>query len=417
MKKSGPLSLTSSVPSPSSAVGPRVSVQQLEGPRPAEIGRRLRNARETAGLTQTDAAQAIQVARTTLLAIEKGQRRLQPVELQKLATFYGSSANELLRRECVHIDLVPRFRKHGRYIDEKARDAAQLLTTLVRAEVELEDILGVRHVRNYPPERPLRMGDVRVQAETDAMELRQRMGLGLAPVRDLIGLLELEFGMRVYVRRVGPRVSGLFAYGREVGACVLLNGNHPWTRRTLTAAHELAHMVSVRREPSIHYHRHEPTSREERYADAFARTFLMPPRAVIERFHEQTAGFSALTRRHVILLSHTFGVSREAMVRRLEELELLSPGAWDWFQDNGGISDKQVAEVLGDLAPAHLDAVGNERCTAPRIAALAAEAHRHDLLSEGQLARLLDVSRIAVRQLLDEEAVGGKASAAPQAPR
>ena len=367
-------------------------------------------------MTQAQAAAAIRVARTTLLAIEKGQRRWQPAELQQLAVAYGTSANELLRRESVHVDLAPRFRKDGRYIEAEAGKAARVLVGLVRAEVELENLLGIRRPCNYPAERHLLPGDVQVQAESDALELRQRIGLGLAPVRDIESLLELEFGVRVYVRPLPSRVSGLFAYDPEVGACVLLNANHPSTRRALTAVHELAHLVSVRHATSIHYRDDRPKSRAEFYADAFARTFLMPPRTVIEKFREYTSGFAALTRRHVILLSHTFGMSREAMVRRIEELKLVPPGAWDWFQANGGITDKQAAEVLGGPAHVETDTAQSEHCMPPRIVALATEAHRQELLSEGQLARLLVLDRVALRQMMDEEASEGEPNAATPLP-
>ncbi len=84
------------------------------------------------------------------------------------------------------------------------------------------------------------------------------------------------------------------------------------------------------------------TRREERYANAFGRAFLTPARGVMQKFHEVTAGSDRLTRRHVIILAHFFGVSREAMVRRLEELGLTKPGTWDWFQSNGGITDEQA---------------------------------------------------------------------------
>ncbi len=363
-------------------------------------------------MTQAQAAAAIRVARTTLLAIEKGQRRWQPAELQRLAVAYGTSANELLRRESVHVDLAPRFRKDGRYGGAEAGKAAEVLVRLVRAEVELENLLGIQRPRNYPTERPLLPGDVRIQAESDALELRQRIGLGLAPVRDIESLLELEFGVRVYVRPLPSRVSGLFAYDAEVGACVLLNANHRLTRRALTAVHELAHLVSVRHATSIHYRDERPKSRAEFYADAFARTFLMPPRTVIEKFREYTSGFSSLTRRHVILLSDTFGVSREAMVRRIEQLKLVPAGSWDWFQANGGITDKQALEVLGGPAPVETDTALSGHYIPARIAALAAEVHRQELLSEGQLVRLLGLDRVALRQVLDEEAAEGEPSAA-----
>lgn len=76
-----------------------------------EIGRRLRIARENAGIRQDEAAEVIGMSRPTLVSIEKGTRRVRIQELQLLARHYGVSVNGLLRREAVHTDLVPRFRK------------------------------------------------------------------------------------------------------------------------------------------------------------------------------------------------------------------------------------------------------------------------------------------------------------------
>ena len=177
-------------------------------------------------------------------------------------------------------------------------------------------------IRNYPPARPLLPGAVRLQAENDATDLRQWLGLGLAPIHDVTSLLEPDLGVRVHVRPLDGRVSGLFACDDEVGACILLNAHHPRARRAQTAAHELGHLTSSRQTPDVcRFDRHED-SRAERYADAFGRAFLTPARAVTHRFQDVTAGASRLTRHHVILLAHAFGVSREALVRRLEELEL-----------------------------------------------------------------------------------------------
>ena len=77
---------------------------------PIELGERLKAARETANVTQDAGAKAANIARTTLVAIEKGQRSARIDELQALSRCYGVSVNSLLRREAVHVDLVPRFR-------------------------------------------------------------------------------------------------------------------------------------------------------------------------------------------------------------------------------------------------------------------------------------------------------------------
>ena len=377
---------------------------------PEDVGWRLRVAREASGTTQAEAAGAIGLARTTLVAIEKGQRRLQADEARKLARIYGTSVNALLRKEAIHVDLVPRFRKEDTSTGDATDTAVQLLQNLVTAEIELENFLGVTRTVNYPPERPLLRGNVEVQAEADAIELRQWLGLGLSPTREMVTLLELDLGVRVYTRKLDAKVSGIFAYDDRIGACILLNAAHPPERRSQTAGHELAHLVSTRRTPEILQLDQPESSRQERYASVFARSFLTPTRTVMQKFEAVTAGTSQLTRRHVIVLAHAFGVSREAIVRRLEELGLSQPGTWDWFQTNGGITDEQARQVLGDLAVPNVETTDANRPTTLRINMLAAEAWHQGLLSEGQLANLLHLDRVELRELLDEMDIEGKAA-------
>jgi Zn-dependent peptidase ImmA (M78 family)/DNA-binding XRE family transcriptional regulator len=383
---------------------------------PAEIGDRLRSAREQAQVTQASAAGAIEVARTTLVAIEQGSRKPRIAELQKLAYLYGTSVNALFRNEAVQVDLVPRFRR-DHDADSEVSEAAALLNNLVRAEVELENLLGVRRHRNDPPERPLLLGDVHAQAEHDAQDLRQWLGLGSGPVQDIVSLLELELGLRVYVRRLPGKVSGLYAFDERVGGCVLLNASHKKYRRSQTAAHELGHFISARGVTDALLEGDDENSREERYAMVFARAFLTPARAVALKFNDITAGSNQLNRRHVILLADFFGVSREAMVRRLEELKLVRRGSWDWFTSNGGISDEQVRDVLGEAAFVDQEKVDAARPVSVRMGVLASEAWRRDFLSEGQLANLLQIDRVEARDLIDTyEAEGGDAGGALDLP-
>ena len=367
-----------------------------------DIGERLRVARETVGATQAAAAAAVGVARTTLVAIEQGQRPVRIGEIQKLAKLYGTSVNGLMRVEAIHVDLVSGFRQAGR-VGRGVEEATRLLAALVAAEVELEELLGVRHPTNHPPERPiLARGDVKSQAEQDAAEFRQWLGLGMRPVRDIVGLLELELGARVYIRPIDHGIMGLFAYDSAVGACFLLNAGHPGDRRATAAARALGHLVATRRKPEILFDDVDDNSLAGRHANAFARAFLTPARATMRKFQEITAGSPKLNRRHIILMGHYFGVSREAMVRRLEELGLSKPGTWDWFAANGGITNEQARQVLGDLYPGDGSMLDSRRPTTLRLAALASEVSRQGLLSEGQLSRLLHVDRIDLREMLDE---------------
>jgi Zn-dependent peptidase ImmA (M78 family)/DNA-binding XRE family transcriptional regulator len=366
---------------------------------PEELGERLKIARETADITQDAAAKAADIARTTLVSIEKGQRTARIEEIQTLSRLYGVSANFLLRREAVHVDLVPRFRSLPATGGTGIEHAARMLNDLVRAEVELENILGIRKSYNYPAEKTILPGDVRKQAEQDALSLRNWLGLGEGPIQNLFSLLELQLGLRVYARNLDSKVSGLFAYDEAVGACILINSGHREDRRILTGAHELGHFIATRRRPEIYQDEIRENSREERYANSFAGAFLMPARSVMEKFKETTIGSSHLTRRHIISLASFFGVSRQAIALRLEELGLTKKGTWDWFQDNGGITDEQVRQVLGSVA--HESAV-TDVAQSSRLFLLAIDAWKKDLISEGQMSEMLKIDREKVRELLDE---------------
>lgn len=367
-----------------------------------ELGERLRLARESTGKTQADAAEAIGVARTTLVAMEKGQRRVKIGEMQQLARLYGTTANALMRKESVHIELVPKFRKLAENEERPVAEAAELMAQLVRAEVELENLLGIEHTRNLPPERRILSGDVREQAEQHALELRHWLGLGLAPVADIVSLLEMQMGVRVYARKLAAKISGLFAFDEKVGACILLNANHPLDRRTQTAAHELGHLVATRTDAEVSELDELENSREEKYANAFARGFLTPAQAVRLKFAEVTAGSTSLTRRHVIVLAHIFHVSREAIVRRLEELKLTKKGTWDWFLANGNITDEQARQVLGDAGKS--DRLKDEAAlpVSLKTSLMAYQAAKRGILSEGQISRLLHLDRIQVRDILSD---------------
>jgi Zn-dependent peptidase ImmA (M78 family)/transcriptional regulator with XRE-family HTH domain len=387
-------------------------MMHLEDMPPAEVGERLRIAREAAGINQATAAAAIDVARTTLIAIEQGQRRVRLSELQALARHYKTSVNALLRQEAIQVDLAPRFRRLINATDGAADSATKLMADLAKAEVDLENLLGIKRVRNYPPERPILPGDVRIQAENDAADLRQRLGLGNSPISDIVTLLEMEIGVRVYIRRLDSSISGLYAYDEAVGPCMMINANHPRERRNQSAGHETGHFISTRNEPELLYAHGGGNSREERYANAFGRAFLTPPRGVSQKFKEIIAGSDRLTRRHIIILAHFFHVSREALVRRLEELELVKAGTWDWFHANGGITDEHASQVLGDLSRPDADKADADRPTTLRLSLMAEQVYRKGLLSEGQLARLLKLDRFELRGMLagaeseDQEADG-----------
>ena len=367
---------------------------------PQELGSRLRIARERARSTQDAAAAKIGVSRTTLLAIEQGKRRVRDPELIQLATLYKTRLNDLLRQDAIHVDLAPQFRRTGDLDDAFAQEAVQILNDFVAAEVELEDMLGVSRASELPPERPLRSGDPRIQGEEDATELRTRLGLHRAPVRDIFSIASFDLGIRLYTHPLKAQIAGVFAFDPAVGACILVNAAHRYEKQVQTVAHEIGHLTGTRREPDVYTGEDGNKSRGERYARAFGHAFVLPARLLADKAAEIRAGDDRLTRRHVIALAQYFGASHEAVVRRMETIGEATPGSWDWFANHGGITQKHVADVLGTRAAQQTPS--GLMPSSVRLETLAAQALEREFLTEGQVAALLKLPRLEVRRICDE---------------
>lgn len=362
------------------------------------LGERLRLARGRAEFTQEQAANAAEISRTTLVAIEKGERRIRHSELAALTRLYGVPMNDVLRDTAVRIELEPRFRALPDTKRVNASTAAALLNDLASAEAELEALLGRRISRTYPPERPLGPGDPEMQAEEAALELRHRIGRGLAPMKDIITVLEGELGIRIFIRPIEERnISGLFIFDENVGACILLNSHHTPERRRQSAAHETGHFVGTRGVPDVDSSSIDTNSREERFAKRFGFAILMPAPSVRAMFSDLIREHGRFSSRHLILVAARFGVSNEAACRRLEDLELLPSRTWESIRSRG--FDGQFARKL--LSEAGLAVDETDDLLTPKIWLLAAEAYERGLVTEGQLSRMLRLPRMEIRRIID----------------
>lgn len=98
---------------------------------PAELSERLRAARSGVNLTQDAAAALLGMARTTLVAIENGQRPVRPEELLGMSRLYDVSVGKLASPDAVHIDLSAKFRRaEGREASRLSTEALALLNRL-----------------------------------------------------------------------------------------------------------------------------------------------------------------------------------------------------------------------------------------------------------------------------------------------
>ena len=356
----------------------------------ADLAARLRRRRIAEDLTQKQAGEAAQIARTTLIAIEQGKRPASPAELQRLAYVYRTSASLLLARGAGNVELAVQFRRCHSFSRKDLKQACCLLERMVEADLRFESILGLDSSRSCSfPEfsgRDSCRDEPDLGASNDAGLLRRRLKIGLSPVHNIPELIECGLDMRLYVSHlVSSEISGLWASSSD-GACMLLNASHAIETVNYSAAHELGHFVWSLRQRRAH-------RQQEAYADSFADSFLMPEPAVRARA-ERLQGESSFTMRSLAWLAGTFNVPRAAMAHRLHSLGIIKKDACRRMQDEDRDSAQPEGRAAGDAL------CNSNQYKLQRIYRLAIDISEKGLLSEGQLSRLLCLDRLELREIL-----------------
>ncbi|WP_295429289.1 XRE family transcriptional regulator [uncultured Thiodictyon sp.] len=373
-------------------------MRELERLAPVELGRRLKAARNAARVTQDQAAERIGAVRTTIVAIERGDRRLSAEDLLGLCDLYQTSPGGLLRPDAIHVDLAVQLRRLPAVgADQDAVDVSRVLHTLAARYVELERKLGRPLEPAYPPVWRLARGQVQEQAEDAAMDLRGRLGIGHLPIPDLLGLIETELRIRLFIVPLPSSVSGAYAYHEALDACILVNANHALTRQAWTAAHELGHFQTDRRNGEVLLEQGGGEKGEgvadDHFAKLFAGAFLMPAAAVRARYRDLCEGQGKFSPRSLVYLARSFYVAPEAMARRLEQLRLFKKGTFDALRTSG-FDGSAIRRILGDAT------VPSPPRFLPRYTLIAVEAYEQELISEGELAQMLRIGRIETREIV-----------------
>lgn len=369
-----------------------------------QLGARLKEARRARGLSQEAVAARLGILRTTVVALEQGERRVKPEELLEMAKMFGRPPGEFVSKRSHKEPFTPQFRLppgQKQITQEELSAAAMELESLARDYVELEEINEAVMRPTFPPLFRLDIpGSTPEQrGEEIAAEERARLGLGDGPIADLRALLEEGVGLRVFYLDLPPSVAGMYACNDELGACVAINRTHPTARGNWALAHEYGHFLTTRHQVDVGFtHGHWGKATQERFADAFAKHFLMPRVGLSRRLSDamQALGKERPTIGVVISLAQLYHVPAQSMFLRLEELRRIPVGTWNTLRDRRGPKPEQTRPALG-LAG------GNSQAMLPlRYRQLALGAHdSKEALTEGQLARKLRTDRVSARLELE----------------
>ncbi|MDB5453609.1 MAG: ImmA/IrrE family metallo-endopeptidase [Caulobacteraceae bacterium] len=280
------------------------------------IGRRLKVARASAGISLRDLSERIG-ALVTAQAIGKYERNEDMPGSRVLIALAGALAVSeayLLSDGEMILEGVD-FRKKTSAREEATVEARTL--QMLERYLAIEDLLHLKSADwDQPRSAPYPVNDLR-DAEDAARSVREEWGLGHDPIPKLAELLE-ERGIKVLSMDLED-IDGLAARvsrpDRDAARVVVVRRNIWAERKRFTLAHELGHMVMCT----------APELDEEKAAHRFAGAFLMPADVIRA---EVGARRSSLSMGELVALKQRFGVSVQAIAFRCQDLGVIDKKAF-----------------------------------------------------------------------------------------
>lgn len=172
--------------------------------------------------------------------------------------------------------------------------------------------------------------DLNDEAEDKADELRTKHKLGIRGIKDIFQFIDQTLGFLLVRYPLGEDSIQGFAAVHTGERLIVTNSSERLGREIFTAAHEIGHHefdIDLQRPSIIHDEQIGIFNNEnavEYRADCFAAHFLMPKEGISKAIKELGKKNSEITYFDVIKLQIEFGVSYNAMVKRLNTLGFIN---------------------------------------------------------------------------------------------
>lgn len=284
------------------------------------FAQRLRLARKRAGLSMRALAECATptVSAQAIGKYEAGKMLPSSAVLVGLGKALDVSLDFLMSGQIEGLDGLE-FRKHaGVSAHDRAKAEAVLIDHLER-HLAIEHVLDEHVALDWSEARRCDNVGAVEQIDEAADELREAWHLGMDPIPSLCELLE-DKGIKVVMDDLPDSINGLTCHvlqgGKRIGDAVAVSAGVSVERKRFTLAHELGHRI-IRSSGN-------PAINLESAVNRFASAFLIPRRRLIDAVGSSR---QRVTYCEIMRLKKTYGVSAAAMLSRLGQVRVLSPGA------------------------------------------------------------------------------------------
>jgi Zn-dependent peptidase ImmA (M78 family)/transcriptional regulator with XRE-family HTH domain len=368
------------------------------------VGERVRAARERAGLSQRDVEARSGVSQSMLHRVETGKRTSATLEeFDRLAQALAVGLDELLYGSAVETRVLAAARTSGCTGDSLKAALGQGIE-LLKLDDRLDAVVpGLRQEAAPGMQALPSSGSVQERGEAAAGWARETLGLGYAPVADLVSVVEHLTGVDVGTMPLPEKVPGICVTDPDrATSIILVNSDDVAERQRFTLAHELAHVLfgDATHVDAVDGER----TPQEVLCDEFARNLLIP-RAGVAAWLARTGTVvsrAGIDERTMALLARHFGASPDVTRIQLDRMGLLAGR----LRDAGLPSGRRWAYRYGWGPQFDTDQAAAGQARVPRrLLDRSVEAYRQGKLGIAALAKLQDRSVAQLEQALKEAGV------------
>ena len=321
----------------------------MEAPDAERLGKRIRFMRRSRHWTQAELAEKVGIRTGPMNYLENGHHLPSLPVMCKLAAIFGISVDQFLGgdesgyvvseaqapygnmvRQSEDVKLVSSADYRASQallvrfdpVKENLQDEDHLrIEKVIDAFLALEDICGVQKQAQIPLQ--IRLPASEAGFERYVGQVRGLLGISDAVIFDYLELLE-NAGLRIVFLPLQGGVESVACYDRvNANAFFFINNVGLSVERQLfRLCYELGrvYIYNAGMRPNMRI----GTLDAEHAARRFASLFLMPAEAVVSSVRQVGVEQGEWTWAMLMRLKHRFGVSAEAFLYRLEELELIT---------------------------------------------------------------------------------------------
>lgn len=295
------------------------------------IGPRIKQARLLRGLSQRALADQLPVSDTTVSKYEKEASLPDSSMLMAIADALNVDLAYFLRAPRVGA-IEPAYRKLARMRKRDENALIERIRNWLERYLEIESIVELDALDfAWPSDFPRPVTSMSAIEEA-AVDLRSAWTIGMDPIENLTDRLE-DHALRVGSLQA-PDSFDACAFEADINGgipVIVVNNDRPGDRQRLSMAHELGHlMLTV-----------EGDLDEEKACYRFGAAFLAPKAAFI---NDVGANRRHTRLRELQLLKQKYGMSMQALLYRMKDLDILPPHQfrqWNqWFRQSGHHKDE-----------------------------------------------------------------------------